>query len=195
MKTRETLNRNLNQICCLILILSAAINALPVLGQTRRTRTNPGNQPVANQTKPKTPTCSGAWTGVLNYTRSQANSNHKVVPRVSGRGEDTTDWNMEYNYKATVAVIEAPEKNGSSIGRASISHSMSSIEKIVAKEKNSCDRGKSWREMSCSSTSKSETTGNAGGLEANVNVGVNADDTYTVSVGVPQINGKVTGME
>jgi len=36
---------------------------------------------------------------------------------------------------------------------------------------------------------------NAGGLEANVNVGVNADDTYTVSVGVPQINGKVTGME
>src|SRR5882762_10419008 len=131
MKTRERRNRNLNQFYCLILILSAAINAMPVLGQTRRTRTNPGNQPVAaNQTKQKTPTCAGAWTGVIDYTRSQANSNHKVVSRVSGRGEDTTDWNMEYNYKATVAVIEAPEKNGSSLGRASINHSMSSIEKI-----------------------------------------------------------------
>ncbi|MDX6712421.1 MAG: hypothetical protein QOH96_3437 [Blastocatellia bacterium] len=97
MNTRERRNRNLNQIYCLILIFCAAINALPIFGQTRRTRTNPGNQPVAaNQTKQKTPTCSGAWTGVINYTRSQANSNHKVVPRVSERGEGTTDWNMEY---------------------------------------------------------------------------------------------------
>lgn len=49
--------------------------------------------------------------------------------------------------------------------------------------------------MSYSSTSKSKTTGNAGGLEANVNVGVNADDTYTAGVGVPPIKGKVTGMD
>src|SRR4029077_3093170 len=98
MKTRERRNRNRNQIYCLILIFSATINALPVLGQTRRTRTNPGNQPVAaSQSKQKTPTCSGAWTGVVNYTRSQSNSSHKVVPRVSGRGEDNTDWNMQYN--------------------------------------------------------------------------------------------------
>jgi pimeloyl-ACP methyl ester carboxylesterase len=117
------------------------------------------------------------------------------VPRVSGRGEDTTQWQMSYNYRAAVAVLESPERNGSSVGRASVNHSFSSTETVEAKEKNSCDRGKTWQTMSGSSVSKTETTGNAGGLEANVNVGVNADGTYTVSVGVPQIKGKTTGSQ
>ena len=38
---------------------------------------------------------------------------------------------------------------------------------------------------------KTETTASAGGLEANVHVGVNADGTYTVSVALPQIQGKM----
>jgi pimeloyl-ACP methyl ester carboxylesterase len=49
--------------------------------------------------------------------------------------------------------------------------------------------------MTGTSTSKTETSGDARGLEANVNVGVNADGTYTVSVGVPQIKGKTTGKQ
>jgi hypothetical protein len=32
--------------------------------------------------------------------------------RVSGRGEDKRNWEMKYDYKAQVAVIESPEKKG-----------------------------------------------------------------------------------
>ena len=177
-----------------ILISCIVISAIPIAAQVRRAKSTPVNQPAAvKQVKQNVPACSGAWTGMIIYSRTQAASNHKVVQRVSGRGEDTTDWNLNYNYQAKVAVLESPEKNGTSIGRASINHSLTSVETIVATEKNSCDRGKSWREMSCSSTSRNETTGSAGGLEVNVNVGVNADDTYAVSVGIPPIKGKVTG--
>jgi pimeloyl-ACP methyl ester carboxylesterase len=102
---------------------------------------------------------------------------------------------MSYNYRATVAVAEAPEKNGSSVGRANINHTFTSGETVVAKEKNSCDRGKTWQVMSGTSTSKTETQGSASGVEANVNVGVNTDGTYTVSVGLPQIKGRTSGSQ
>ena len=180
----------------LIVVLSVAANALPAPAQTRRARTaNAARTAAAGPSKSKAPACSGAWTGVIIYTRTQTNSNHKTVPRVSGRGEDTTEWQMNYNYKATVAVVESPERNGSSTGKASVTHSFSSTEKVVARERNSCDRGKTWRVMTGTSTSKTETTGNAGGLEANVHVGVNTDGTYTVSVGVPPIQGQTTGTQ
>ena len=187
---------NLRQTYSFILLLCVVCNALPVRAQTRRAATKPGGQTAAAKSSaPKAQSCSGAWTGVITYTRTQTHSNNKTVPRVSGRGEDTTEWQMKYDYKATVAVIESPERNGSSVGRASINHSMTSTEKVVAKEKNSCDRGKTWQVMTGTSTSKTETTGSAGGQEANVNVGVNTDGTYTVSVAVPQIQGKTTGTQ
>ena len=121
-------------------------------------------------------------------------SNNKTVERVSGRGKDTTDWQMKYDYKASVSVVEAPEKNGSSLGKATINHNFSSVEKVSAVEKNSCDRGKTWKDMRGESISKTETTA-TGKEEANVTVGVNSDGTYTVSVGVPQIKGKTTGSQ
>jgi pimeloyl-ACP methyl ester carboxylesterase len=176
-----------------LLILSC--NVLPVPAQTKRTGARQGTQAAASTTKAKAQSCSGAWTGVINYTRTQTNSNNKTVQRVSGRGEDTTDWQMNYNYRATVAVVESPEKNGTSSGRASINHTFSSTETVSAKERNSCDRGKTFRVMTGNTTSKTETTASAGGLEANVNVGVNADGTYTVSVALPQIQGKTSGSQ
>lgn len=139
------------------------------------------------------PKCtSSAWTGLITYKRSQGMTDSKTVERVSGRGQDKTNFEMKYEYKAEVAVVESPEKNGSSEGKATIDMSASSKETVVAKEKNSCDRGKTWKEMSGTSTLISETTGN-GKEGANVNIGVNTDGTYTVSVGVPQIQGKVSG--
>ncbi|HRH42409.1 MAG TPA: hypothetical protein PKY82_12345 [Pyrinomonadaceae bacterium] len=139
--------------------------------------------------------CSGAWTGSITYSRYQKMTDIKTVPRVSGRGEDKRDWEMIYDYKASVAVLEAPEKNGSSIGKANITHDFSSTEKITAVEKNSCDRGKTWQEMRGESLSKTITVGEAQKVEANVNVGINNDGTYTVSVGVPQIKGKTSGSQ
>lgn len=138
--------------------------------------------------------CSGAWSGTITYTRTQSTTSHKTEQRVSGRGEDKTDFEMGYSYKATVAVTESPERNGSSVGKASITMSMTSTETVVGKEKNSCDRGKSWQEMTGTSTSRTETSG-TGKENANVSVGVNSDGTYSVGVGIPPIRGKVAGSQ
>jgi pimeloyl-ACP methyl ester carboxylesterase len=155
-----------------------------------------GKTAASNQSKPAAQKCSGAWTGAITYTRYQSMSDKKTTKRVSGRGEDKRDWEMYYDYKASVAVLESPEKNGSSIGRATISHSFSSTEKITAVESNSCDRGKTWQDMRGESLSKTitKTDGNEP-VEANVSVGVNTDGTYTVSVGLPPVKGKTSGSQ
>ncbi|HKP71957.1 MAG TPA: hypothetical protein VJT82_03400, partial [Pyrinomonadaceae bacterium] len=197
MMTRAKLSKIGGQLS--LLVLAASIlggSLLPVGAQTRKAAPAGRNQTAAAaQPKQKAASCSGAWTGVVTYTRTQSATNNKTVQRVSGRGEDTTNWEMRYNYRGTVAVLESPERNGSSVGKASVTHSFSSTETVEAKEKNSCDRGKTWRVMSGTSTSKTETSGNASGLDANVNVGVNADGTYTVSVALPRIEGKTTGSQ
>ncbi len=153
-----------------------------------------GQKTAAKPAKASAPKCSGAWTGVIKYTRTQSQSDNKTVERVSGRGQDTRNWQMKYDYKANVTVVEAPEKNGTSIGKASINHSFSSIEKNSAVEKNSCDRGKTWRDMTGTFTSETKTSG-SGNEEANVSVGVNSDGTYSVSVGLPPIKGQTTGSQ
>ena len=193
MKTRVGLTENLRRLCCVLLLLATSGGTLPVAAQTRRAPAKATTQ-TASQPK-KAPACSGAWTGLVTYTRTQSDQHSKTVPRVSGRGEDKTDFQMSYNYRASVAVVEAPEKNGSSVGRAGVSHTLTSSETVVAKESNSCDRGKTWQVMSGISTSKTQTEGSASGLEANVNVGVNSDGTYTVSVGVPPIKGRTSGSQ
>ncbi len=151
------------------------------------------------QTRRATPTpksnCSGAWTGNITYSRTQTLSDHKVTERVSNRGKDTRDWEMRYNYKASVAVLEAPEMDGSNIGKARIEHKFTTTETTVAQEENSCDRGKSFKVMTGVFVNKSEATANASGVEASVGVGVNSDGTYTVSVGLPQIRGMISGTE
>jgi uncharacterized alpha/beta hydrolase family protein len=169
------------KVCGFLLIISVLSGALNVSAQMQKT----SGQKCT----------SGAWTGSITYARTQALTSNKTVERVSGRGEDITGFEMNYDYKASVAVIEAPEKNGSSIGRATINHTMTSTETIVGKEKNSCDRGKTWQEMTGNSVSKTETTGSASRLDANVGIGISEDGTYSVSVALPQIQGKVTGSQ
>lgn len=163
-------------------------------GKSNTSKATASKSAVAT-TKTSLPKSSGAWTGSITYTRTQSMSQSKTVPRVSGRGEDKSDWEMKYDYKAQIAVLEAPEKNGSSVGRASITHSFSSIEQTNSTEKNSCDRGKTWQDMKAESISKTETSGNASNQEANVTVGVNEDGTYSVSVGLPSIEGTTTGSQ
>jgi pimeloyl-ACP methyl ester carboxylesterase len=193
MKARVGLMKMTRLLLRFVLLAATAGNTLTLAAQTRRA---PAKSPAQAASQPKkAQICSAAWTGRVTYTRTQSDAHSKTVPRVSGRGEDKSDFHMSYNYRATIAVIESPERNGSSVGRASISHTLTSSETVVAKERNSCDRGKSWREMSGTSTSKTETRGDASGVEANVSVGVNTDGAYTVGVGLPQIKGRTTGSE
>ena len=169
----------------LVLFLLVGLIAPTTMFAQRRASTN---KPVS------APKCSGAWTGTISYRRTQSKTDSKRVERVSMRGHDTRNWEMKYEYNARVVVVEDPARNGSSNGRATIDHKFSSIETIDAVEKNSCDRGKTWRDMR--GTSKSETrTSGSDTAEANVSVGVNADGTYSVSVGLPQIQGETTGKQ
>lgn len=178
-----------NKLSAFIFIFSILFANFPAFAQKK----GPGS---AVSTNPKTsaPKCSAAWTGNVTYRRTQGMTDNKTVKRVSGRGKDTTDFEMRYNYRASVAVVESPEKNGSSVGKATIDMKMTSTEKVSAEEENSCDRGKTWQSMHGESVSKTETSG-TGKEEANVGVGMNDDGTYTVSVGVPQIKGKVSGSQ
>ncbi len=178
--------KKLSAFIFIVTILSANFSALA----QRKT----SGAVAANNAKKSAPKCSAAWTGKIKYTRTQTTTSNKTVERVSARGEDITGFEMKYDYKASVAVTESPEKNGSSVGKATVNMKMSANETVVAVEKNSCDRGKTWRDMRGTFTSKSETSGR-GKEEASVNVGVNDDGTYTVSVGVPGIRGKVSGSQ
>ena len=173
-----------------LILMNLLAGNLALFAQTRRS----GATTSANQSKSASK-CSGAWTGIVTYTRTQTMTSNKTVDRVSGRGKDTTNWEMKYKYTAKVAVTESPEKNGSSVGKATIDHDFSSIETVSAVEKNSCDRGKTWRDMTGESTSTSETSVKGGKEDANVSVGVNADGTYTVSVGVPPTKGETKGKQ
>jgi pimeloyl-ACP methyl ester carboxylesterase len=169
-------------------LISLFIPTLTVSAQRR------SNSTVASNKAPAATKCSGAWTGTISYTRRQSQSDNKTVKRVSGRGEDTRNWEMKYDYQARVAVVEAPERNGSSVGKGTINHNFTSIETIDAVEKNSCDRGKTWQDMRGTSKSETATSGSAT-ADANVSVGVNTDGTYSVSVGLPQISGTTKGSQ
>ena len=178
--------RNVSRIVTLLLALNL-IAPTALLAQRR------GAAVASNKTAPA-PKCSGAWKGVVTYKRTQSMTDNKRVERVSGRGHDTRNWEMKYDYNARVVVVESPEKNGSSDGRGTVNHTFSSIETVDAVELNSCDRGKTWKEMKGTSKSETKTSGSEK-TEANVHVGMNADGTYTVSVGLPPIKGETTGKQ
>jgi pimeloyl-ACP methyl ester carboxylesterase len=185
------MNKNrifLRSLVVFVAVVSLLIQILPVAAQRRSPTT------VASTKAPSAPKCTGAWTGSVTYKRQQSQTDNKTIKRVSGRGEDTRNWEMKYDYQASVAVVESPEKNGSSVGRATINHNFTSTETIEAVESNSCDRGKTWKDMRGTSKSQTATSGSAT-VAANVNVGVNSDNTYSVSVGLPQISGTTKGSQ
>jgi len=136
--------------------------------------------------------CSSGWAGTIQYTRSQANSDAKTEQRVTGKGTETTNWSMTYDYVAQVSVRPAPGSDDS-LGRANISATSVSTETKSAQDRYICPHERTPRAMSGSFVSKTQTRGSGAGLEADVYVGVDADGTYRVSVGLPDIQGTVSG--
>ena len=137
---------------------------------------------------------SSAWTGTVSYTRTQSLSESKTEDRISGRGKDTRNFSLKYDYKATVGVVEDPQRRGSSIGKANITHSFAATDTTLAVEKNSCDRGKTWQEMTGKFVSESTVSG-TGKEQANVHIGINTDGTYSVSVALPPIQGMASSTQ
>lgn len=183
------MKRNIGRrIICVMFFTAMLMPSLPLFAQ------KPRGGAVATVSTPKSGgKCNGAWTGNITYTRTQSMNETKTENRVSNRGKDTRRMEMSYNYKASVAVLESPERNGSNIGKANIDHTFKSSDNTEAREENSCDQGKTWNVMYGIFESKSMTRGQASNVEANVTVGVNDDGSYTVSVGLPQIEGMTEG--
>ncbi len=136
--------------------------------------------------------CSSGWAGTIQYSRNQSNSNAKTEQRVTGKGTETTNWSMTYDYVAQVSVRPAAEADDS-IGKATISLTSVSTETKSAQDRYICPHERTPRAMSGSFISKTETRGNGAGLEADVHVGLDSDGTYRVSVGLPDIQGTVSG--
>lgn len=147
----------------------------------------------AKTTKPLPKKCSGAWVGSVQYTRTQTNTESKTEPRVSMMGEDTTTKEFEYKYKAKAIVAESPAKDGSTRSKATVESKLTSKETTAAKEKVSCDRGKTWKTQTGDFKTEMFMEGDSDSADANVRVGINNDGTYNVSVAMQPIKGKKGG--
>ncbi|QAY75837.1 triacylglycerol lipase [Sphingosinicella sp. BN140058] len=136
--------------------------------------------------------CTRGWAGTINYTRAQSNSDNKTVQRVTGKGTETTNWVMNANYAAQIAVRALPEA-GLSTGRANINLASVSTETKSAHDQDVCPHTKERRQVSGQFVSKSETRAQGSGLETDVSIGVDEDGHYTVSLVLPEIEGTVSG--
>jgi pimeloyl-ACP methyl ester carboxylesterase len=151
--------------------------------------------PSYAQSGQSTQSCaSSAWTGTVTYSRTQSMSHSKTAGLVSGRGKETVDFQMNSDYRAVVAVTADPQRKAASIGSANAEHTMISRESKVATESNSCDRGKTWQEMTGTFTNEYQTAG-SGKDVSSVTIAVNANGTYSVGVSAPRIKGKTAGVQ
>jgi hypothetical protein len=185
-------NKLLSQkLFSIVLLMGILANAFSAGAQTRR-----GNSRTisANQSKPTAQKCSGAWTGTITYTRTQKSKDRKTTDRVSNRGTNERQTEMNYDYTAKIIVGESPARDASSVGKGKVEYFYEAIDKTISEEQNSCDRGKTWRTMRGeSSTEIKAYVSPATNVEANVRVGVNANGSYTVNVAIPQTQGKTSG--
>lgn len=138
--------------------------------------------------------CDRGWAGTIRYTRTQSNANTKTQQRISGKGHETTDWSMAYNYAAQVSVRPAPSSDFS-LGRANIEMSSVSTETKSANDLMVCPHERTVRQMSGHFVSKTQTRGSGSNLEADVHIGLDMDGTYRVSVGLPEVQGMMSGSE
>src|ERR1043165_6634774 len=94
--------------CLAYLFIFCIVSSSSVLNAQVRTSRVAVNKPPASGAGK----CSGAWTGSITYTRTQSQTDNKTVPRVSGRGQDTRNWEMRYNYSAHISVVESLARAG-----------------------------------------------------------------------------------
>jgi hypothetical protein len=147
------------------------------------------------QNAPNRPTCtSSAWTGTASYSRTQYFSHSETRKRVSGRGEDTSQSELNDRYKAVLAVTESPDRDGRSVATATVQYTSTFRDTAVARESNSCDRGKSWQDMTGTFTTEQVTEGEGRDV-ANITIGVRDDGTYSIGVSAPRIKGMISGSQ
>ena len=138
--------------------------------------------------------CASGWAGTVQYSRTQETKDSKTVPKLSGKGNATTTASMTYNYAAQVAVRPTPDPDNSA-AKANISMSQTASETVRTTDEDICRHTYERRQVSGTSVSKSVVKANGNGLEAEVNVTLDSDDSYTVSVRLPQLDGTASGSQ
>lgn len=188
MKKRIFNKRFSQKLFSFVLLTSFLATAFSAGAQTRRVNTK---TVAANQSKPAAQKCSGAWSGTITYLRTQKLKTNKVTELVSNRGKTERESGANYNYAASVTVAESPARDGSSVARGMVEYYYDATDKTITEEKNSCDRGKTWRTMKGENSTKIQASiSPATRVEASARVAVNANGSYSVSVAVQPAQGK-----
>ena len=138
--------------------------------------------------------CASGWAGSVHYSRTQETNDSKTVPKLSGKGNATTTASMTYNYAAQVAVRPTADPDNS-VAKANINMSQTASETVRTTDEDICRHTYERRQVSGTSVSKSVVSASASGLEAEVNVSLDSDDSYTISVRLPQLNGTTSGSQ
>ena len=88
------------------------------------------------QAKPSAQKCSGGWTRTVKYTPTQTNTENETERRASMMGEERTNREMKYEYKAKITVSESA---GSTRAKAVIDSKLTGTQTTSAKVKLSCE--------------------------------------------------------
>ncbi|MFN4095614.1 MAG: hypothetical protein ACK4GG_02465 [Sphingomonas sp.] len=136
--------------------------------------------------------CASGWGGTVHYSRTQETHDSKTVPKLSGKGSHTTTASMTYNYAAQVVVRPTPDPDAS-IAKTNINLAQVASETVRTTDEDVCLQTRERRQVSGTSESKSVISANASNLEAEVNVSLDSDDSYRISVRLPQLQGTASG--
>lgn len=137
--------------------------------------------------------CVRGWSGSIQFTRKQSSSVSKSVPRIAGKGIQTTESKTSYDYSARITVRETPERRGYSIAKASANSLLSFSESRTSTDQLMCSGERQPRTMSGSFTTKRETRASTPGVDANFSVTMSANGAYSIGITVPSLYSTSTG--
>lgn len=149
---------------------------------------------TASQNNATPQNCTGKWSGLVSYKRSQHYTDNSQEERNSGRGTDSRSFQLDYEYQAKIKLAKELQDEAELRGKATISHRYTTVETISSIERNSCDNGKTWQQMSGEFTTKSQLSGKAA---ASGLVGIDIQDNgrYAISLTLPPIKGILSGSQ
>jgi pimeloyl-ACP methyl ester carboxylesterase len=149
--------------------------------------------PPAPAAAPLAAKCVRGWSGSLQFTRKQSSSVSKSVPRIAGKGIQTSESKMNYDYSAQITVRETPERKGFSIAKARATSVLTFSESRTSTDQAVCSGERQPRTMSGSFTTQRETRASTPGVDANVSVTMSSNGAYSIGISVPSLHSTNTG--
>lgn len=137
-------------------------------------------------------TCTSGWTGQVGYTRAFATSTSESGRSISSDGTVTNSSSVTADYSAQVAV-QAGAEPGSSIGRANINYSSRARDGQSKTIQSRCSGERAMRTMTGETFTESIVRATGSGVETDFGVSIDEEGYYSVSIGLPQIEGTASG--